>query len=709
MTVSNKHVLLLGRLLALVLIVSTLVVAILPAATIYAQDAPVAPPAQDTGQQDDGNADDGKSCAVEKVGWILCPIVESVSRMADILFKFLASSFLEVETELIKEESGTRTAWDQARNLANIMFVIAFIILIYSQVTGGMMSNYGIKRMLPRLIIAAIAVNASYYICQGMVDISNILGYEIKTALDDAGQGLPKVLDASDAESGSGMLGQIAAAILILGGVVWVFLALLGGAAGLVLITCLTIVIILLLRKAFIVLLIVLSPLAFVAYLLPNTEKYFKKWLNMFWQLLMVFPIVALLLGGGQLASGIILSAETKVQQQEQGKQDCPEDKPVTFDKTGLPECTPKIAVGEGKTSISMAIAAVVIAIAPLLFVWSVLKGALSATGAIGGKIATTIEKGGRGGMDNAKKMQKRYKESTFGQRRMAQSDLKDPSAFRLAPRDFRRRKHLRQAEIDSLKAEHHSREGSHLAHLLAEDEELAKRFAGGDQATGRSLARVQGRASSAVLKDLQEETQAQQAVLEVEMTGVQEHDLEVLKKAMLEGAKTGNHAMGNAAMNMLATRGEPGAEVMSDGIKTIDKNFQDGTWSATGDEAKAVNQMKANLTQSHSKLKGSHADINKWGKSGLATPDNPENTLDAIRANEGTYSSLTDEELATQKKLSLSASGASGVGGVGGALNQIVERVDKDGTVHSMARKARVASSEAGKEISGKTGSYFQ
>lgn len=63
------------------------------------------------------------------------------------------------------------------------MFIIAFLAIIVSQVTGMGINNYGIKKMLPRLVVAAIAVNVSYYICQLIVDLTNILGYEIQNAL----------------------------------------------------------------------------------------------------------------------------------------------------------------------------------------------------------------------------------------------------------------------------------------------------------------------------------------------------------------------------------------------------------------------------------------------------------------------------------------------------------------------------------------------
>ena len=65
-----------------------------------------------------------------------------------------------------------------------------FLAIIISQLTGFGISNYGIKKMLPRLIIAAILVNLSIYICQIAVDLSNILGYGLRAGLGGIGDGI---------------------------------------------------------------------------------------------------------------------------------------------------------------------------------------------------------------------------------------------------------------------------------------------------------------------------------------------------------------------------------------------------------------------------------------------------------------------------------------------------------------------------------------
>lgn len=42
------------------------------------------------------------------------------------------------------------------RNIANVVFVVMFLVVIYSLLTGRGVGNYNIKRMLPRFIVGAI-------------------------------------------------------------------------------------------------------------------------------------------------------------------------------------------------------------------------------------------------------------------------------------------------------------------------------------------------------------------------------------------------------------------------------------------------------------------------------------------------------------------------------------------------------------------------
>ncbi|MEO5950680.1 MAG: hypothetical protein ABIQ04_04485 [Candidatus Saccharimonadales bacterium] len=261
------------------------------------------------------------SCAVDGIGYIICPVTNFLAKGMDWLFGIL-SSFLVVRPIESSQDTPLYKAWTVMQSFANVAFVIAFLVLIYSQITGGIMTNYGIKKLLPRLIVAAILVNISYWICAVAVDVSNILGYSIQ----DVFLG---IRDQLVGPSGNGwhitswqvITGAVLSGATVLGAGVIAghgALAATGGsfasaiylllpALALVVLAIVVAVLILAARQAIITILIVLSPLAFVAFLLPNTEKMFNKWRELFTTMLVLFPMFSIVFGGAQLAGTAII------------------------------------------------------------------------------------------------------------------------------------------------------------------------------------------------------------------------------------------------------------------------------------------------------------------------------------------------------------------------------------------------------------------
>ena len=319
----------------------------------------------DTGAGETPPGNDGQTappaCAISGVGWIICPVLTFMGELADNAFTFVANNFLQVDPGTVASgsDSGTFKAWTVMRNLANVAFVIAFLIITFSQITGQGVANYGIKKMLPRLIIAAILVNVSYYICQLAVDLSNILGWSINNLFSIAGADLT-ITEATAATDQSGLWTGIIAGVV--GG------ASIAYALGLsvlipflltALVSVVMTMIILVIRQVAIVLLVVIAPIAFVAYLLPNTEQWFTKWRKMFVGLLLVFPVVGLLFGAGALASDVLTTVWT----------------PDTSDPDTSTEVIGQIIAHSA-------------AVLPLLFLPTLLKGSLNSLGSIGGKIS---------------------------------------------------------------------------------------------------------------------------------------------------------------------------------------------------------------------------------------------------------------------------------------------------------------------------------
>ena len=248
------------------------------------------------------------SCGIDGgLGWLICPVMTFVANINDAAYGAI-SGFLDIKPAILSsgDNSGAKQGWDFFRNIANAIFAVIFLWIIFSQISNVGVSNYGIKKILPRLIIGALLVNLSYYLCQIFVDLSNILGHTLKDALES---GAGEIGTTSEA---AGWGSAIAATIVGVGGVA-AFAALAIGiptlAAGFLAI--MTVFIILVVRQAGIILLISMSPMAFAAWLLPNTEDLFKKWMKMFRGLLLVFPIISLLYGAGKLAGAVLASSAT--------------------------------------------------------------------------------------------------------------------------------------------------------------------------------------------------------------------------------------------------------------------------------------------------------------------------------------------------------------------------------------------------------------
>ncbi|MBI3889819.1 type IV secretion system protein, partial [Candidatus Saccharibacteria bacterium] len=251
------------------------------------------------------------SCEIETVGWVICPVMRSIAKLADYGFAFINQNFLKIEYGISNTDSGVYKAWTLMLSIANILFVLAFMWIVYAQITGKSAGGYNIKRMLPRLIIAAILVNVSYFACVIAIEVSNAVGGSILAIMQEVSDRIgPAAMTLSSAENGfdDSRLSDITSAILTKQGTVWILLAPVAAVTISIAIICAAGLVLLIMRKVVVAMLVLVSPLMFVTYLLPNTERYFQQWLRLFFQLLLLYPVIAFLLGTGQIISATIIN-----------------------------------------------------------------------------------------------------------------------------------------------------------------------------------------------------------------------------------------------------------------------------------------------------------------------------------------------------------------------------------------------------------------
>ena len=257
------------------------------------------------------------SCDVQGIGWFICPVSNWLADGIDYMYSALQQFLKTKPLETTNQNSGIYLAWVIMRNISNVAFIVAFLVIIYSQLTSVGISNYGVKKMIPRLVIAAVLVNLSFTICAILLDLSNIAGY----AFQDAFMGIKNTISTVGENTSTStwtwseiISTALSNGALAVGAGYAVSLALttellpmLVPAAALAGLTLLFILLIMAARQALIIILIIISPLAFVCYLLPGTEKWFKKWRDLFLTMLVFFPAFAVVFGGAQLAGIIII------------------------------------------------------------------------------------------------------------------------------------------------------------------------------------------------------------------------------------------------------------------------------------------------------------------------------------------------------------------------------------------------------------------
>ncbi len=250
------------------------------------------------------------SCDVQGIGWFICPVSNWLADGIDYMYSALQQFLKTKPLETTNQNSGIYLAWVIMRNISNVAFIVAFLVIIYSQLTSVGISNYGVKKMIPRLVIAAVLVNLSFTICAILLDLSNIAGY----AFQDAFMGIKNTISTVGENTSTWTWSEVISTALsngalAVGAITFTteLLPMLVPAATLAGLTLLLILLIMAARQALIIILIIISPLAFVCYLLPGTEKWFKKWRDSFLTMLVFFPAFSVVFGGAQLAGILII------------------------------------------------------------------------------------------------------------------------------------------------------------------------------------------------------------------------------------------------------------------------------------------------------------------------------------------------------------------------------------------------------------------
>ncbi|MEX0931498.1 MAG: hypothetical protein WDZ88_01985 [Candidatus Paceibacterota bacterium] len=216
---------------------------------------------------------------------------------------YIAGVFLEISIEttivgmssFVENSTAIDQGWTKFRDIANLFFI--FTILFIAIATILQIDRYEARKLLARVVLAAILMNFSLLFTKALIDFSNVVSIQFYDSMTTvAGEGneseeskgfaanimsLSRVgtaynITASDLSQG--VTPQVAGENL--GNLYKFLLATLGGAGFLLIIAFAFLVMsfALVARFLMLVMLMVLSPLMFLAWILPWTQKYAGMW-----------------------------------------------------------------------------------------------------------------------------------------------------------------------------------------------------------------------------------------------------------------------------------------------------------------------------------------------------------------------------------------------------------------------------------------------
>ena len=214
------------------------------------------------------------------------------------LFFWLAAMVLEMAFGLEKftDAEVVKIGWGITRDVANMLFVVG--LLIIAGATALNIEAYGIKKLLPKLIIAALLINFSLVMAGVIIDFTQVLTHffydEINTGSGIGAQiaqmtkisELPKL--NPDASAGEALAAGISGSIMMIFSTFLEVMFILAASIALAIGAFFLIV-----RMITLWILLILAPLAWLMWILPATSHLFQKWWNDFFKWSFFAPIYA--------------------------------------------------------------------------------------------------------------------------------------------------------------------------------------------------------------------------------------------------------------------------------------------------------------------------------------------------------------------------------------------------------------------------------
>ncbi len=221
------------------------------------------------------------------LSWVLMPIISFLGRLLILLIDILIgvaqyNDFIHA-TAVVK-------GWIIIRDLCNMFFILILLLIAFATVLG--IEKYNYKRLLVKVLVAAVLINFSRMICGLIIDFAQVIMMTFVNAFKDAaagnlttGLGLKEMLELNKQSPPEDIVNPFEIVIAMLLAIVLLMIAL---------VVVSVIVLLLIIRIVYLWILIVLSPFAFLASALPGgIGRYGSTWWNKFTTQVIIGPVLA--------------------------------------------------------------------------------------------------------------------------------------------------------------------------------------------------------------------------------------------------------------------------------------------------------------------------------------------------------------------------------------------------------------------------------
>ena len=184
--------------------------------------------------------------------------------------------------EHLDEADAVNNAWKVIRDVANMTFIF---VLLYAAIKTILGIGSDTKKLIVNIVVVAILINFSLFFTKVVIDASNILAVTFydaiapgaltgtatgllgKTGIADS---LMQPLNLTSIWNTTGLSGTKILTVGIMGTIVTLIAAFVFFAIALMFI----------IRFVVLIFVLILSPIAFIAFILPQAEKYRKQWVD---------------------------------------------------------------------------------------------------------------------------------------------------------------------------------------------------------------------------------------------------------------------------------------------------------------------------------------------------------------------------------------------------------------------------------------------